>query len=441
MAADASTTPPARSSSSPESPDVRALHAFVLEAGAALALAGAAVGETQERLTRIAAASGAPDARIVVLPTALMIAFGRAGWATIESIPQFAATLRLDQVSALYELVEEAERGAVEPTEGLRRLHEIRTMRPRRGRVVTLLAYALMTVGLCLVLQPTLSDVAIAAGFGLLIGTFVLATRGRPTLSVLVPVVSATVVSALTFELVKHGTADPGLRTLIAPLVTFLPGAALTTATVELASGEMVAGASRLVSGSVQLLLLAFGIVAGVELAGLPSESVLQDNQANLLGWWAPWLGVIVFGLAAAVHFSAPPGALPWLMVVLLSAWLGQVVGGAVVGASVSGFFGALVMTPIAMAVARLPGGPPSQVTFLPAFWLLVPGALGLIGVTEVVGNPANADLGDLVAPIGSIVSIALGVLGGVSIYRGSAMIAPFKRDEEGAWVSSKEPR
>lgn len=63
----------------------------MLELGRALSLAGTAVSETQERLTAVAAASGANEARIVVLPTALIIAFGRAGWATIESIPQLAA--------------------------------------------------------------------------------------------------------------------------------------------------------------------------------------------------------------------------------------------------------------------------------------------------------------------------------------------------------------
>src|SRR5205085_9672267 len=155
---------------------------------------------------------------------------------------------------------------------------------------------------------------------GALVGCFVSVARGRQTPTVLVPVVSAIVVSALTFELVKHGVADPGLRTLIAPLVTFLPGGVLTTATVELASGEMVAGASRLVFGTLQMLLLAFGIVAGAELVGLPSEDAVRDQQVNLLGWWAPWLGVVVFGLAAALYFSAPRGALRWLLVVLLAA-------------------------------------------------------------------------------------------------------------------------
>lgn len=106
-------------------------------------------------------------------------------------------------------------------------------------------------------------------------------------------------------------------------------------------------------------------------------------------------------------------------MIVLFAAWIGQLVGNLLFGAEVSGFFGALAMTPIALAIARLPGGPLAQVTFLPAFWLLVPGALGLIGVTQLLGDPATATIGALVKPVGSIVSIALGVLGGVSIYRG----------------------
>jgi uncharacterized membrane protein YjjP (DUF1212 family) len=408
----------------PEATPTGELHAYILELGRALSLAGTAVGETQARLTTIAAASGATEARIVVLPTALIISFGRGGWATIESIPQLAGAFRLDQISALYELVDEAERGRVKPADGLRRLDAIREMPPRHGIAVTLLGYVAMTVGLCLVLQPTPEDVVVAAGLGVFVGAMVLVARGRQTLTVVVPVLAAMLVSVLSLEAVKRGVADPGLRAMIAPLVTFLPGGVLTTATVELASGEMVAGASRLVFGSVQLLLLAFGIVAGVELTGLPSEA-LHDERSDVLGWWAPWLGVLVFGLAAALHFSAPKGALPWLMLVLVAAWLGQLLGDRLVGPDVSGFFGALAMAPVALAIAQTPGGPPSQVTFLPAFWLLVPGALGLIGVTEIVGDPATATLEALVEPVGSIVSIALGVLAGVSLYRGVSTARP----------------
>lgn len=407
------TTPPARDA------DARLLHEFLLEAGRSLILAGAAVSETQERLTRIAAANGVPDARVAAFPTALMIATGAGRPATLEAVPQFAGALRLDQISVLYEVVKEAERGTLEPASGLVRLQALRSMLPRYGRIVTVAGHTAMTVGLCLILQPTPSDLVVAGVLGALVGVLVLLARGRRTLRVFVPVISAIVVSVVSFLAVKRGIADPGLRTLIAPLITFLPGGALTTATVELASGEMIAGASRLVSGGLQMLLLAFGIVAGVELAGLPGPDVLRDSPANLLGWWAPWVGVLVFGVAVTFYFSAPPGTLRWLLPVLLLAWLGQLLGERLIGSEVSGFFGALVVTPVTLAVARLHGGPPSQVTFLPAFWLLVPGAIGLVEVTEAVGNPAAAGLEGLIQPVASIVAIALGVLCGASAYRG----------------------
>lgn len=52
----------------------QALHAFLLGLGRALSLAGAAASETQERLARVAAANHAAHARIIVLPTALIVA-------------------------------------------------------------------------------------------------------------------------------------------------------------------------------------------------------------------------------------------------------------------------------------------------------------------------------------------------------------------------------
>lgn len=409
--------PPPASKTPHESRD---LHAFVLGIGRALSQANASVTENQERLTRIAAASGADNARIVVLPTALMIAFGPARWTAIESVNTTEGTLRLDQISALYDLVHKAERGAVEPTEGLERLDAIRAMRPRHSPAVSVLGYIVMTAALCLLLQPAWIDVAIAAAMGAVVGTLIELSSGKPRIVVLVPIVSAMAVSYASFELLHHGVAEPGLRTLIAPLVVFLPGGVLTTATQELASGEMVAGSSRLIYGVLQLLLLAFGIVAGAELAGHPSATAIGDHQENLLGWWAPWLGVIVFGIAVSVHHSAPRRSLRWLLLVLLTAWIGQLLGKELVGAGVSAFFGALAMTPVALAVARIPSGPPSQVTFLPAFWMLVPGALGLIGVTEVISDPANAGLDALVSPLTSILSIALGVMVGVSLFRGA---------------------
>jgi hypothetical protein len=162
-------------------------------------------------------------------------------------------------------------------------------MRPRFGPTLTVLGHALMTVGLCLLLKPTLADVTAAGAFGTLVGVFAALSKRWITIGVLIPVLAARTVSTITFAAIKHGATDLGTPVLIAPLVTFLPGAALTTATVELAYGEMVDGSSRLVFGGLQMLLLAFGIIAGAKLAGLPRADLAQPTATSSDGGRPGW--------------------------------------------------------------------------------------------------------------------------------------------------------
>jgi uncharacterized membrane protein YjjB (DUF3815 family) len=314
-----------------------------------------------------------------------------------------------------------AERGEPSPDTGSRRIRQIMDMKPRFGHVVTILGHVVLTVGICLVLQPTWGDLALAALFGALVGVFKLIGDRWTSVQMIMPVAAAFAVAASTFLLAGQGWGDADLRAMIAPLVTFLPGAALTMAVVELSAAEMITGASRLVAGALQLLLLAFGITGAAQVVGLPSADALLDTPSNLLGWWAPWLGVLIVGIGNYLHFSAPPRSFGWLCLVLYAAWIGQYLGEQAFGGYLSGFVGGIVMTPVAYLVERQPSGPPALVSFLPAFWLLVPGALGLIGVTEYLGSDAVAGVQDFLGAVGSMVAIALGVLRGYPLYRAMA--------------------
>jgi uncharacterized membrane protein YjjB (DUF3815 family) len=186
----------------------------------------------------------------------------------------------------------------------------------------------------------------------------------------------------------------------------------LTTAVLELAAGQMVSGASRLVSGGVQLALLAFGILAGIEAVGIPRSRVLFGNE-ELLGEWTRWVGVLVFAIGVVVADSAPSRSFPSLLVVLYTAWGGQVVANALFGGYVSGLVGATAMTLVAFAMERFPSAMPAHASFLPGFWLLVPGSLGLIGLTRLAGGAGGQEL---VSTIGSIFAVALGVLVGTQL-------------------------
>ena len=133
---------------------------------------------------------------------------------------------------------------------------------------------------------------------------------------------------------------------------------------------------------------------------------------------FAGWVGVLIFGLGVYLHFSAPKNSLHWLILVLLMAFGAQRLATIFLGSEISGFFGTLVATPLGYLIQLRFKGPPAVVTFLPSFWLLVPGALGLMSVTRMMSDRA-AGLDGIVTVLFVITSIALGTLVGASVYRG----------------------
>jgi uncharacterized membrane protein YjjP (DUF1212 family) len=385
-------------------------------------MTGDAVSEVQEQLRAIAAAHGYRRARVAVFPTLLIVALNpaeSAGFRTIDSSRQ----LRLDQASDAIRLGRAAAARRVAPHDALAELDRILASRSRFGTVAYIASHGVLTLGLGLLIHPAAVDLWVYVGLGVLVGAMKAWSAGRNAGGYLLPIVAAALVSAIAF--LAHGGNDAAsLRLTIPPLVTFLPGALLTMATVDLAMGETITGASRFVAGLLQLALLAIGIVVGAEIVGNPHAGPVAGDAADTLGTWAPWAGVLVFGVGVYVHNSAPRRALPWLLVVLLAAWAGQLAGKHVIDATLSGFVGAAVMVPVAHLVGRVRTAPPAHVMFLPAFWLLVPGTIGLIGITEIVGDNSQAGSANLGTALVAIPAVALGILVGTMIVRATRIAA-----------------
>lgn len=391
------------------------LGTLIVQLGLAMTLAGESVDGVQHRLRRIAAVKGASDADIVALPTSLFVELGTSSRARVQLGVPVGRAPRLDQVGALYELLVELERDEVSTSEAQARLDAIQAARPRFGRLVRIAGYGVLSAGLSLLLQPSWSGLAAAFVLGLAVGT--LRTWRFETLATIMPVLASFLVGLAVFGAATWTESiDNPIRSLIPPLIAFLPGAVLATGTVELAAGQVVSGSTRLVQGVVVLGMMAFGIVAAAELVGAPPAHLL-DHPFSRLGAWAPWLGLVVVTLGHYLHNCARAKTLLPILVVLVVAYVGQTFGALVFGANVSGYFGALAMTPLVLWMSDQSWGPPTMVTFLPAFWLLVPGAAGLIGVTEIVGTDSALGVEDFSAAISTVFSIALGILTGTAIY------------------------
>ncbi|MGH3692364.1 MAG: threonine/serine ThrE exporter family protein, partial [Microbacterium sp.] len=390
-----------------DSVDRATLRQFLLGLAQGMNASAESVDRIRDIMTEVAAAYGGDDADFVVLPTIILIESGESEESRVAIRSATNASFRFDQIAALYELIAQAKTASIPPLDGIRRLNEIGAMRPRLGWVTRTLGHAVLTTGLALLLAPTWQGVVVAFVLGAGIGLLKLVRS--PTLQLIMPVAAAFVCATAVFLLAEVIEIGDPIRLLIAPLVTFLPGGVLTSATVELAAGQMISGASRLVYGFVQLALLAFGILAAGTVVGVDSSSYEALDAGTPLPWWVAFIGIIVFALGNYLHFSAPPSTFGWVLLALVVAYTGQWAGTEFVGATVGGFVGAVAMTPVVLWIATLRHGAPSQLTFLPAFWLLVPGAAGLVGLTEAVAT--DGGLSDFTTALISVMSIALGVL------------------------------
>ncbi|GAA4363907.1 threonine/serine exporter family protein [Nocardioides caricicola] len=378
---------------------------------------GAAMSRAQDNAERItlilddvAKAYGAYGVSFFVLPTGIFVRIEAGSSTRVDFAPTSSqSSLRLDQIDQLYRVVDDIRQGKLDVATAKARLAEL-LRRPRRlGMASVVIGTTILTLGLGLLLHPTAGAVPAYLLLGLVVGVLQWVAERERTLAMLLPVAASFAVTWAAFAWAAPTFDAAPLDLVIAALVVFLPGAALTMATVELAAGSMLSGSARLVYGLQRLLLLSFGIAMGVQVAGLPDHAATSET----LGAWAPWVGVFVFAVGHFFASAAPGRTFAWLVLVLYVAYAAQFAAGAVLGSLGGSFVAGAVLLPVAYLVQDRRSGPPVPATFLPAFWMLVPGALGLEGVTQLIGDEEVAGLGDFLNALLAVVAIAIGVLVG----------------------------
>jgi uncharacterized membrane protein YjjP (DUF1212 family) len=409
------------SGATPDTEDTVILHPATEEdvlrlmsvAGDALIEAGFDVSDVQSDLHAIAAAHGMPGVQVIAMPTALVVSAPSGAGLQTSAVATGAVQLRLHQIEALDDVVNRSRLG-LDPRRAMRKIGAIRQAPPPFPPLVQLLGSVLATMGLAVLLGSSGRGMLLAGALGVFTGALQLFGLRVPLrYQALVTVTAAAGVSLTVFLLARLGWSSDIVPSLIAPLITLLPGALLTTAVIELASGQMISGAGRLAAGATQLLLLALGIVGPALLVGIPALELTTTKPA--FGTLGPWLAVAAFGIGITVNRCARPSSMGWILIVLYVAYGAQVLGGLFIGGMLSSFVGALAMTPVADLVARQRGGPPAIVSFTPAFWILVPGALGLMGVANLLTGDTGGTA-TLTTTVVTMIGIALGVLVGRAV-------------------------
>lgn len=384
------------------------------EVGKSLLAAAQATSDVQDVLNQLARRYGCPELRIFVLPTVVFVEDLKAPIPVTQMFPVGSEVLRLDQSDEIDNLVRQALQESTEPHEVLSALERIHRLPSRFGAAMTLVGHTILTLGFGLVLNPTVSAMPIYLVLGLLVGGIVVFGQKFATLSLILPVFTAFAVVLVVELAVKPFVHDDVLRLVTPALVSFLPGMTLTVAAVELTTGQVMAGASRLMFGIARLCLLAFGVYAGLTVAG---ASAAAQHAPAQLGSWAPWVGIVFVAVGYYLFSAAPRGSLLWLFFALTVAYSAQLLGNILLGAVLSGLVGAIVVIPVVKLAGRLKNAPSRAVMLTCAYWMLVPGAMGFMGLSEAAAGKANA-ADTILQTLGSLIAISIGMVLGAGLSR-----------------------
>ncbi|GAA2158986.1 uncharacterized membrane protein YjjP (DUF1212 family) [Humibacillus xanthopallidus] len=402
--------PPTPTADEDRATETRALLAHL---GTAMIATGQPVQEIEEELAEIAVELGYPDFQTAVGPTGLVVTLTEGGPATQRSAPP---GLRLHQSASVRRIRYQLLSGDLTPQVAREQLAAVARRPVRHPLWLVALAWPVLAVGIALILQPGWANVAAAAvGAVIVFGLVQLAERYQ-VVKALLPTLAAFLVSLAIFGAANAGLLEGPLRTVLPPLAVLLPGALVVNGMSELAAGQMQAGSARLTYGLAQLGLFALGLLMATALLRVPT-AMLTNLRVDEFGWAGAPVGLVLIGMSICLMEGVPLRMQGWVLLVLSLAFAAQVAGQELGSIALGGFLGAIAASLGATVVEMRRPQLARLVLFLPAFWLLVPGSLGLVGVTELAaGRESATDVA--LGLIGVAIAISLGLLVGSSLGR-----------------------
>jgi len=402
--------PPPAESDGDHRTEVRALLA---QLGTAMIATGQPVQEIEEELAEVGTYLGFPDIQTAVGPTGLLVILTDGGPATYRSAP---AGLRLDQSANVRLIRHQLVHGQLGISAAREQLAAVARRPVRQSPWVVALAWPVLAVGIALILQPGWANIAAAGGGAVLVFALVRLAERYEVVKALLPTLAAFVVSLAVFGAANAGLLEGPLRTVLPPLAVLLPGALVVNGMSELAPGHMQAGSARLAYGLAQLGLFALGLLMATALLRVPT-SMLVNLRVDELGWAGAAVGLLLIGSSICLMEGVPLRMQGWVLLVLSLAFGAQLAGQQLGSIGLGGFLGAIAASLGASVVELRRPQLPRLVLFLPAFWLLVPGSLGLVGVSELAaGRESATDVA--FGLLGVAIAISLGLLVGSSVGR-----------------------
>jgi uncharacterized membrane protein YjjP (DUF1212 family) len=356
---------------------------FVLALSRALQRYGTPAHRLEEALVQVTARLGI-EAEVFTSPTAIIMSFGKPTELRSRLMRVEGGELDMGKLAAVDALADSVIAREITPAQGIEQLDAIVAGPPRFGRVLSMLAHGFTAGALVVFFGGGLSDVALAAAIGLILGSLAQLIKRSTDQARVFELVGAAFASAAAGIVSATSTSiTPSIVTLAA-LVVLLPGLSLTVAMTELATRNLIAGTARLMSAVIVLLQLVIGVAIGERIA----HALVQVHQAAPvpLPEYASWIALAASSVGVSILVQAQVRAFGWIIAACVLAYFATRFGSEWLGGQLGVLVGAFALGVLANLYARFLDRP-AQVVSVPALLLLVPGGMGFRGMSFMLGR------------------------------------------------------
>lgn len=349
------------------------------------------------------------EGQFFALPTSIFFSFGEPHRSRTILMRVEPGEVNVGKLADLYELTNDIVDGDVSPEEGLTRVDEIRDAPPNYSKVLTCMAFGVVSATSCSFLGGGWREIAVAGTIGIVVGLLgILCSLSERTGRIFIPL-GAAVASALAVVAANRFVPTTLYITTLAGLIVLLPGLTLTTAMSELANRQLMAGTARMISALLMFFVIVFGVAFGAQI-GRVLPNVVGEAVTVPLGWWAPWAALLVAPFAFAVLFNARKRDIGWVVLGCVASFIGARLGGAWLGWEFSPFLGAMCGCIAGNLIARWTPRP-ATVVISPAIMMLVPGSVGYGSVLKLLQHDVVSGVETGVRMAFVAVSIVTGLL------------------------------
>lgn len=238
---------------------------LALQAGHILLQSGAEISRVEETMQRICAHFGVQSEHVFVLTNGIFFTGGgdrEHVFAKVEHIP--VSGTRMDRIVEVNQLSRDIERGRYTVEAAVERLGQIRNMTEKR-KMVRVLAAGAGSAGFCFMFGGDLADTACAFTAGFLMYLFLLYLSAGRLSRIVSNILGAAIVTLLCTAAQKLGIGHHMNFMIIGSIMPLVPGVAFTNAIRDIANGDYLSGAVRMLDAMLVFVCIAVG--AGMSMA------------------------------------------------------------------------------------------------------------------------------------------------------------------------------